>query len=339
MAATVQKIDTGAPFPSRTAAPALALSIVVPIFDEQDNIPLLFARLVEVLKGADLSFEIIAVNDGSRDASLPQLIGEAARFPELRVIDLRRNYGQTAAIMAGIDHSIGEVVVTIDADLQNDPEDIPLLLAKLDEGYDVVSGWRKNRQDAPIRRNLLSRAANRLISRISGVRLNDYGCTLKAYRRDVLGGMRLYGEMHRFIPIYASWMGARIAQIPVRHHPRRFGKSKYGLDRLVKVVLDLAVVRFLDRYFAKPIYVFGGFGVFSLLMSVAAAMYMFYLKFFDNLSMIQTPLPLVVTLTFLVGIISILMGLLAEILVRIYFESQGRAAYSVRDLINFDDRE
>ncbi|HEV2099376.1 MAG TPA: glycosyltransferase family 2 protein [Stellaceae bacterium] len=339
MAATVQKIDTGAPYPPRAATAGLAVSVVVPIFDEQDNIPLLCAQLVEVLRATGVSFEIIAVNDGSHDASLRQLVVEAAQFPDLRVIDLRRNYGQTAAIMAGIDHSIGEVIITIDADLQNDPEDIPLLLAKLDEGYDVVSGWRKDRRDAPIRRNLLSRVANRLISRISGVRLNDYGCTLKAYRRDVLAGMRLYGEMHRFIPIYASWMGARIAQVPVRHHPRRFGKSKYGLDRLIKVILDLTVVRFLDKYFAKPIYVFGGFGMFSLLMSVAAAVYMFYLKFFENLSMIQTPLPLVVTLTFLVGVISILMGLLAEILVRIYFESQGRAAYSVRDFINFDHRE
>jgi glycosyltransferase involved in cell wall biosynthesis len=238
--------------------------------------------------------------------------------------------------MAGIDHARGDILVMIDADLQNDPEDIPLLLAKIGEGYDVVSGWRKERVDAPIRRNLVSRVANGLISRISGVPLADYGCTLKAYRRDILQGFRLYGEMHRFIPIYASWMGARIIEIPVRHHPRRFGHSKYGLQRVFKVIMDLIVVKFLDTYFVKPIYIFGGFGIFSLALSFISTIYMFYLKLFENLSMIQTPLPLVIALTFLIGIISILMGLLAEMLVRTYFEAQQRAVYIVRDLTNFE---
>jgi dolichol-phosphate mannosyltransferase len=283
-------------------------------------------------------FEVIAVNDGSQDGSSRELKEEAARYPELKVVNLRRNYGQTAALMAAIDHASAPIIVMIDADLQNDPEDIPQLVAKLHEGYDVVSGWRKDRKDAAVRRNLVSRLANRLISRISGVPLNDYGCTLKAYRRDVLSGMRLYGEMHRFIPIYASWMGARIIELPVQHHPRKFGKSKYGLERVIKVILDLIVVKFLDRHFVKPIYVFGGFGIFALVLSVLSTLYMLYLKVFEGLSMILTPLPIVSTMTFLVGIMSILMGLLAEMLVRTYFESQQRTAYAVRDTANFDDR-
>jgi glycosyltransferase involved in cell wall biosynthesis len=321
--------------PARKQSPRI--SVLIPVYNEEDNIPLLCGRLFDVLGTYGQSFEVIAVNDGSRDGSLVKLKEEARRRPNLKIIDLRRNCGQTAAIMAGIDHAAGEVIVMIDADMQNDPEDILRLVDKLDEGYDVVSGWRKERKDAAIRRTLVSRIANRLISRISGVDLNDYGCTLKAYRRDVLSGMRLYGEMHRFIPIYASWMGAKIVEVPVLHHPRKFGQSKYGLERIAKVLLDLIVVKFLDRHFVKPIYVFGGFGIFSLLLSALATLYMLYLKVFEGVSMILTPLPLIATMTFLVGFISILMGLLAEMLVRTYFESQQRPAYGVRDLVNFDD--
>lgn len=316
---------------------ALAVSVVVPIYNEAGNIPLLCASLLRVLEGAFASYEVIAVNDGSHDRSLEELRSAATDAPKLKIIDLRRNYGQTAAIQAGIDHAAGEIIVTIDADLQNDPEDIPFLVETLQRGYDVVSGWRKDRKDAAIRRKLVSRVANRLISAISGVRLRDYGCTLKAYRRSVLEGVRLYGEMHRFIPIYASWMGARIVEIPVRHYPRKIGKSKYGLNRTFKVLLDLTVVKFLDRYFVKPIYVFGGFGLFSLALSIVSTGYMLYLKYAEGVSMIITPLPLLSAMTFLVGAMSILMGLLAEILVRIYFESQQRAAYTVRDLINFGE--
>jgi glycosyltransferase involved in cell wall biosynthesis len=315
----------------------ITLSVIVPIYDEAGNIAILCEKLFAVLDRLPLESEVIAVNDGSRDGSLKELIEQTMRFSHLKVIDLRRNYGQTAAIMAGIDHAVGEIVVTIDADLQNDPEDIPALLNMLQQGYDVVSGWRKERQDSAIRRNLVSRLANRLISRISGVPLNDYGCTLKAYRRDILQGVRLYGEMHRFIPIYASWMGAKIVELPVSHHPRRIGHSKYGLERIIKVLLDLIVVKFLDRHFVKPIYIFGGFAVFSFVLCALSTLYMFYLKFFNGLSFILTPLPLVSALTFLVGFLSLLMGLLAEMLVRTYFESQHRAAYVVRDLINFGD--
>jgi glycosyltransferase involved in cell wall biosynthesis len=320
------------------ASKNIILSIIVPVYNEQGNVRLLLDELLRVLNGQTLPFEIIAVNDGSRDLSLQELLTEAAKQPKvLKVVDLRRNYGQTTAIMAGIDYSSGDIIVTIDADLQNDPQDIPGLIEKLNEGFDVVSGWRKDRKDAVLRRIFLSFLANRLISGISGVELNDYGCTLKAYRRHVLNGMRLYGEMHRFIPIYASWMGAKIVEIPVRHHPRKFGRSKYGLDRIVKVLLDLMVVKFLDRHLVKPIYVFGGFGILSIALSVASLLYMLWLKFVEHLSMILTPLPLFCAMTFLVGIMSILMGLLAEILVRTYFESQQRAAYFVREIVNFGE--
>jgi len=315
--------------------PSARLSVIIPIYDEEKNVPGLCDGLFKVLQSLPYSFEIIAVNDGSKDGSLEALRRETGKHPELKVVDFRRNFGQTAALMAGIDYSKGEVIVSIDADLQNDPDDIPLLVAKLAEGYDVVSGWRKDRQDAAVRRVLMSRVANFIISLVSGVKLTDYGCTLKAYRRDVVKGIRLYGEMHRFIPIYASWMGAKVVEMPVRHHPRRFGRSKYGLGRVFKVLLDLMVVKFLDQYFVKPIYVFGGFGLLSLLVSFLAAAYLLYLKFGQGYSMIQSPVLLLAAMTFLVGVLSILMGLLAEILVRTYFESQARATYAVRELVNF----
>jgi dolichol-phosphate mannosyltransferase len=316
------------------SARSLDLSVVIPVFDEEESIPRLVDSVFEVLKRLDRTFEVIIVNDGSQDGSLGVLRDEAAARPQLKVIDFRRNFGQTAALMAGIDHAAGAVVVSLDADLQNDPEDIPLLLDKLGEGYDVVSGWREQREDGLVRR-FVSRMANRLISWMSGVHLHDYGCTLKAYRRDVIVGARLYGEMHRFIPVYASWMGAKVTELPVRHHVRRFGRSKYGLERIAKVLLDLLVVKFLDSYFVKPIYVFGGFGILSLALSVAAFTLMMYWKLFKGIAMILTPLPMLTAMTFLVGCMSILMGLLAEILVRTYFESQGQAAYKVRELINF----
>jgi dolichol-phosphate mannosyltransferase len=312
------------------------LSIVVPVFNEEDNITPLVDALMSVLQRMGRDFEIIFVDDGSIDRSSERLANAAAEHPEIKIIQLRYNAGQTAALMAGIDHASGETIVTIDADLQNDPEDIPMLLSQLDEGADVASGWRKERQDAPIRRHFVSRIANTLISRISGVRLHDYGCTLKAYRREVLGGMRLYGEMHRFVPIYASWMGAKVVELPVRHHARRFGRSKYGLNRILKVVLDLMVVKFFSRYLVKPIYVFGGFGIWSIFGGVATICYASYLKFFEGTSFIQTPLPVLAAMLVLIGITSILMGLLAEIMVRTYFESQGLRSYDVRKLLNFE---
>ena len=313
-----------------------SISVIVPAKNEEKNVPVLVERLFSVLRPIGRPFEVIIVNDGSTDSTLRVLRSLAASHPELRVIDLARNYGQTAAMMAGFDHATGEIIVPIDADLQNDPADIPRLLAKLDEGFDVVSGWRKDRQDAALRRNFVSRVANRLISRLSGVHLHDYGCSLKAYRREVIEGVRLYGEMHRFVPIYASWFGARITEIPVNHKPRLHGKSNYGLERIVKVVLDLIVVRFLDRGIGKPIYLFGGFGLLWLVVSAVSFIYTLYLKFFVQVSMILTPMPLLVAMSFMMGMMSICMGLVAEIVVRTYFESQGKSIYHVRERINLD---
>jgi glycosyltransferase involved in cell wall biosynthesis len=318
--------------------PISALSVVVPVFNEEESLPRLMETLTSVLGTLPYPYEIILVNDGSTDNSLAVMRAFGATHAQVKVVDFRRNYGQTAALMAGIDHATNDVVVMIDADLQNDPTDIPRLLAKLDEGYDVVSGWRKDRKDAQIRRNWISRVANRLISRVSGVKLNDYGCTLKAYRRSVVSDIRLYGEMHRFIPIYAQWQGARITELSVTHHAREFGTSKYGLERIFKVVLDLLVVVFLRRFLAKPIYLFGGFGIASIILSVVTIILAIGLRLFLHISLIQTPLPLLSALLFLVGVMSILLGLVAEMMVRTYYESQGARAYLVRELINFGDR-
>jgi len=240
-------------------------------------------------------------------------------------------------MMAGIDCAAGDIIVPMDGDLQNDPADIRRLIEKLDEGYDVVSGWRKDRQDSPIKRNLPSRIANCLISMISGVQLRDYGCSLKAYRRDVIKGVKLYGEMHRFIPIYASWQGARVTEVAVAHYPRIHGKSKYGLERVGKVLLDLLVVKFLDKYATKPIYVFGGFGFLNIGISVMAGIYAVFLKFFEQTSFIMTPLPLLFVMTLITGILSILMGLLAELVMRTYYESQDKSVYLIKNIVNGQD--
>ena len=328
----VHHVDTAYRDPLATGTPYL--SVIIPLYNEEENVGALIGRLFPVLDSLLCTYEVIIVDDGSTDGSFKALEQAAAARQQLKVIRFRRNYGQTAAMMAAIDHAQGQVLVSLDADLQNDPDDIPLLLAKLDEGYDVVSGWRKNRQDARFRRTFISRVANRLISSISGVRLNDYGCTLKAYRRDIIKDVKLYGEMHRFIPIYARWLGARVTEIPVKHHARTRGQSKYGLERVIKVVLDMMVVKFLDRYFVKPIYVFGGVGLASMALSLLTLALVVWLRVVDGISMILTPLPLLAALFFLIGVISILLGLLAEMTVRTYFESQHRSVYTVRDSLN-----
>jgi dolichol-phosphate mannosyltransferase len=310
------------------------VSAILPVYDEAESLPTLLEKLTGILEGLGTRYEIVVVNDGSKDGSMDVLRAAVKQYPHLRVVDFTRNYGQTAALMAGFDHSRGEIVVTLDADLQNDPADIPMLLAKIDEGYDVVSGWRADRKDAAISRNFLSRVANSMISYVSGVRLRDYGCTLKAYRRSIASNLRLYGEMHRMIPIYASWVGAKVIEVPVRHHARQFGRSKYGLMRIVKVVLDLAVVKFLEDFFVNPIYLFGGFGVTTVIGSFAVLAWALWLKIFDGTSLIQTPLPLLAAMLFLIGCISMLMGLLAEMLMRTYFESQDRRPYIVRERLN-----
>jgi glycosyltransferase involved in cell wall biosynthesis len=315
------------------------LSVVIPIYNEEENIPPLLEQLRSALKRLGLIYEIIAVDDGSRDNGADVLKRYAAEIPELKIVRLRRNSGQAAAIMAGLERATGEVIVTMDGDLQNDPDDIDKLVSKLTEGYDVVSGWRKDRHDHHLRRNLASRIANRVISRISGIYLHDYGCTLKAYRRSVIQDIRLYGEMHRFIPIYAHWLGARVTELEVKHHPRRFGHSKYGLERIIKVVLDLLVIAFLDRYLVKPIYLFGSIGFAMLGLSVLVFLWMIGLRVFEGTSFISTPLPPLAAILGAVGIIAFLLGLLAEIVMRTYFESQGRRAYLVGELVNFDRNE
>lgn len=311
------------------------LSIVVPVYNEEENIPLLYQAITAAVAPLGLAWEVILVDDGSRDGSLKALEALAERDAEhVRIIALRRNFGQTAAIAAGIDHASGDVVVLMDADLQNDPADIPLMLEKIAEGYDVVSGWRKDRKDDFATRTLPSRLANGLISTVTGVHLHDYGCTLKAYRREVLTGFKLYGEMHRFIPVYASSVGARIIELPVRHHPRRFGKAKYGLERTAKVILDLFTVKFLSSYANKPIYLFGGTGIGLMTLSGIGLLYLFVRRVFFGVSVLGSPLFQMSTMIFILGFQSILMGLIAELLVRTYHESQGKPTYTIRKLVN-----
>ncbi|MBF0134566.1 MAG: glycosyltransferase family 2 protein [Magnetococcales bacterium] len=310
------------------------LSVIIPVYNEEESIQPLCQDLLAVLESIGMSYEVILINDGSFDRSQEQLRKVAAEHDHFKVIRFRRNFGQTAAIMAGIQYAQGEIIIPMDSDRQNDPRDIPRLLSKLDEGYDLVSGWRKVRKDNPLIRTLPSRMANWLISKISGVHLHDYGCTIKAYRRSVIHGVKLYGEMHRFIPIYAHWMGALVTELEVTHYPREFGRSKYGLNRIVKVILDLMVIKFLDKYFVKPIYLFGGFGLLALFFSGISAVSAVYLKLFKDVSFISTPLPLAAVMTFMIGIMAILLGLVAEMLVRTYFESQGRTTYLVQETIN-----
>ncbi len=315
------------------------LSIVIPVYNEEESIPLLYQALLEAMRPSTYCWEVVLVDDGSRDGSLAALEAVAEADPlHVRVVALRRNFGQTAAIAAGIDHSCGEIVVLLDADLQNDPADIPLMIGKIGEGYDVVSGWRKNRQDPYLSRTLPSNIANWLISAVTGVHLHDYGCTLKAYRREVITGFRLYGEMHRFIPVYANQVGARLVEIPVQHHARRYGKAKYGLERTLKVVLDLFTVKFLVAYANKPIYLFGGAGIIMMLVAALVLLYLFIRKVILAISVTTSPLFVLSAMLGVMGFQSMLMGLIAELLARTYHESQGKPTYTVRKVINLDGR-
>jgi dolichol-phosphate mannosyltransferase len=316
------------------------LSIFLPVYDEEENLERLHEKLIAAMTELDQSFEVIYVDDGSADRSLELLKEFAASDRRVRVISFRRNYGQTAAMAAGIDAARGEVLIPMDADLQNDPADIERLLAKLDEGYDVVSGWRKDRHDSFFTRVLPSKLANGLISKISGVELHDYGCSLKAYRREALKDVQLYGEMHRFIPIYASWAGARVTEIPVAHHPRTAGKSKYGLSRTIKVVFDLVTIKFMASYMTKPLYVFGWAGMLAFAISFFSALFAFLMKYASwpkHADFIQTPLPVLAMVMLVLGIQLFLMGLIAEMLVRTYHESQGKLIYAIKTKINFED--
>jgi glycosyltransferase involved in cell wall biosynthesis len=313
------------------------LSIVVPVHDEEDNVRPLCESLTSALTALGRSYEVIFIDDGSRDDTYARLAALAADDDALKLIKLRRNFGQTAAMSAGFDHASGDVVIPMDGDLQNDPEDISRLLEKLDEGYDVVSGWRQGRQDSASRR-LPSRIANWLIGRVTGVRLHDYGCTLKAYRADVIAETRLYGEMHRFLPALASQTGARIAEIPVRHHPRVSGRSKYGFRRTFKVLLDLLTVKFLSVWSTKPSYVFGGSGSILCLLGTGFVLWTAYEKIVNGVYVYQQPSLLVGVFLFTIGFNLILLGLLAELIVRTYHESQSKPTYLIRELRNFEER-
>jgi glycosyltransferase involved in cell wall biosynthesis len=312
------------------------LSLFLPVLNEEDNLRPMHAKISEALNSLGKTAEVIYVDDGSTDTSLEVLREIAAGDSRVRVIALRRNYGQTAAMSAGIDAAKGDILIPMDADLQNDPADIKRLLDKLDEGFDVVSGWRKDRQDKLFTRKIPSWIANSVISKIGGVPLHDYGCSLKAYRRDVIQDVKLYGEMHRFIPIYASWAGARVAEIPVEHHARTMGKSKYGLSRTIKVVFDLMTIKFMASYQTKPIYVFGTFGVLSFLISMIAGIWAIVLKILGT-SFILTPLPMITVVMLAISVQFFLMGLLAELQVRTYHESQSKAIYAVREKIGFEN--
>ena len=326
--------------PDKGDGEILQLSVIIPLYNEAENVKPLLDELFEVLKNLGKSFEVVAVDDGSSDETFLRLSAYASEETYLRVIRFRRNFGQTAAMSAGIESALGQIIIPMDGDLQNDPADIPKLLEKLEgvtaqgTAYDVVSGWRQNRKDREFGRRLPSQLANALISAISGVHLHDYGCSLKVYRREVLEGVKLYGEMHRFIPIYASWQGARVTEQVVNHRPRHAGHSKYGLGRTGKVILDLMVVKFLASFTTKPIYVFGGIGLTAFLLGMVAFLISIVLKVFSVRDFVQTPLPLLGTLFCLAGIFGILMGLLAELMVRTYYESQGKRPFLVAEELN-----
>jgi len=310
------------------------LSIVVPVYNECENLKPLYLAIYDSVAPLELEWELILVDDGSRDTSM-KVLEELAKYDPLhvQVIELRRNFGQTAAIAAGIDYSEGDILVLMDADLQNDPADIPMMLDKIKAGYDVVSGWRRRRQDN-LSRRLPSQIANSFISWATGVHLHDFGCTLKAYRREVITGFRLYGEMHRFIPAYANSVGAKMIEVEVSHHPRRFGKAKYGLERTLKVMLDLVTVKFLSSFANKPIYLFGGAGIILILISTLVLLYLFIRRIFFLVSVMESPLFQMSTMIFIMGFQSIMMGLIAELLVRTYHESQGKRTYTIRKVIN-----
>lgn len=312
------------------------LSIVVPIYNEEESIGLLYEKLTSALASTGLIYELILVDDGSSDRSFLLLKDIAAQDSRVKVIRFRRNFGQTAAMAAGFDSASGRVVVPMDGDLQNDPTDIPRLLAKIDEGYDVVSGWRKDRQDTFINRKLPSMIANSLISRFTGVHLHDYGCTLKAYRKEVLEGINLYGEMHRFVPALASQVGAKVTELPVKHHQRLYGTSKYGISRTVRVVLDLMTVKFLLSYSTKPIQLFGRWGIYTLFAGLLSGLATLYMKIFEHMSMNRNPLWILTIFLLFMGVQFIVLGLLGELNARTYYEAQGKPIYVVREKLNLE---
>ncbi len=310
----------------------LDLSIVVPIYNEAESLPSLVSAIANAVRETNLDYEIICVDDGSSDGSTQILMNIAEQRNDLKAIILRRNYGQTPAMAAGFECAIGKVIISLDGDLQNDPADIPILLAKLDEGYDVVSGWRQKRQDAALTRLLPSKIANWLIGRVTGVQIHDYGCSLKAYRAELLADMNLYGELHRFLPALAFIEGARITEIPVRHHARQFGQSKYGLGRTFRVVMDLFTIFFMKKFLTRPMHVFGSWGMFSFASGIAVGIYLTLVKFIFQQDIGSRPLLILAVLLVVTGIQLFCFGLISELLMRTYHESQRRPIYRIRDI-------
>ena len=313
-------------------SPPLDLSIVVPIYNEAESIETLVQAIADAVAETHLSYEIICVDDGSKDGSTQVLTNLASSRIDLKAVILRRNYGQTPAMAAGFESARGKVIVTLDGDLQNDPADIPLLLAKLESGYDLVSGWRRKRQDAALTRLLPSKIANIIIARVTGVKLHDYGCSLKAYRAELIADMNLYGELHRFLPALAYIEGARITEVPVRHHARRFGQSKYGLGRTIRVVMDLLTVYFMKKFLTRPMHVFGLGGVISLVAGIAMGTYLTIVKLFFNQNIGDRPLLILAVLLIITGVNLFCFGLVTELLMRTYHESQRRPIYRIRDV-------
>jgi glycosyltransferase involved in cell wall biosynthesis len=309
------------------------LSVVLPVYNEAESIPELLGGIRNAL--SQFSYEILTVNDGSSDGTSAALAEYAAADKKIKVIEFRKNYGQTAAINAGIRHASGDVIILMDSDLENDPNDIPVLLQKMNEGYDVVSGWRKDRWAGQfLTRKLPSLLANSLISIVSGVKLHDYGCTLKAYKRDILQSVLLYGQMHRFIPVYCKWQGGLVTELPVHYRPRRYGKTNYGISRTFKVLLDLLLIKFLEKYMHRPIHFFGGAGFISFLFSLLALGTAVWFKATGRKDFVETPLPVITAMFFIIGILMILMGIIAEVLMRTYYESQNKVPYSIKNKIN-----
>ena len=313
-------------------SPQLDLSVVVPIYNEAESIETLVQAIADAVSETDLSYEIICVDDGSKDGSTQVLTNLASKRVDLKAVILRRNYGQTPAMAAGFETATGKIIVTLDGDLQNDPADIPMLLAKLNEGYDLVSGWRRNRQDAALTRLLPSKIANIIIAKVTGVRLHDYGCSLKAYRSELIADMNLYGELHRFLPALAYIEGARITEVPVRHHARRFGQSKYGLGRTIRVVMDLLTVYFMKKFLTRPMHVFGLGGVISLATGIAMGTYLTIIKLFFDRDIGDRPLLILAVLLIITGVNLFCFGLVTELLMRTYHESQRRPIYRIRDV-------
>ena len=314
----------------------MSVSVVVPIFNEVENIPLLHTAITQVMQQMDRPYELVLVNDGSRDGSTAALEDLAQRDPHVKVIEFRKNYGQTAAMQAGMQAASMETLVLLDGDLQNDPTDIPMMLAKLDEGYDLVHGWRKNRQDTFINRKLPSKIANWLISRVTGFPVHDLGCTLKAIRTDIAQELHLYGEMHRFIPILAHWRGARCAEVVTNHHPRRFGQSKYGISRTTRVILDLMTVKYFIQYVVSPMKLFGSIGLLCLLIGFLSGASTCWMKLARGVDMTGNPLLLLTVMSLMMGVQFLFFGMLGELCSRIYFAAQNQTNYTVRRTMNFD---